>query len=195
MLARAFQNDVLMQFLFPDEQERKAKSHLFYEFIIRYGVMCGEVYAVSPMMEGVSVWLDSKYGEFPQHSMEKAGIDGLIARVGLEVAEKISTFTGFLRFKREHILPFRHCYFWILGVEPEFQGQGLASRIIRPKLKELDRNGLHCYLETQSRKNASLYEHYGFVITETFPLEGFDQVLYCMVRESAVSTSELKLGA
>ena len=50
------------------------------------------------------------------------------------------------------------------AVDPEKQGQGFASKLIRPMLAHLDENKMHSYLEAQSESNVSLYEHYGFEV-------------------------------
>jgi len=59
VLALAFQNYLLLQYFFPDELERKRIAPYFFQYILSYGVRHGEIYATSPNLEGVAVWLTS----------------------------------------------------------------------------------------------------------------------------------------
>jgi predicted GNAT family N-acyltransferase len=38
----------------------------------------------------------------------------------------------------------------------------LKQQLIRSKLREIDKQNLPCYLQTQNENNVSLYEHFGF---------------------------------
>jgi ribosomal protein S18 acetylase RimI-like enzyme len=69
-----------------------------------------------------------------------------------------------------------------IGIRPEAQGQGLASRLIRPFLAEADGRGLPCYTETVTPENVSLYEHYGFQVAEQCRLPGLPLTLWGFYR-------------
>ncbi|MHC9543247.1 MAG: GNAT family N-acetyltransferase [Vulcanimicrobiota bacterium] len=183
VLARSFQDDILMHFMFPDVEERKKHAKHFFEFIVRYGVLFGDIYAVSRDIEGVAAWLSSKTAEFPVSNMEKAGVSEFISHAGPEAGERMKLFTEFLRFTREEIVPYPHYAFWILGVLPEHQRKGYASTLIRLKVEEFDRDDITSYLETQTLENASLYERFDFRTVKTVPIPHSDRLLYCMVRK------------
>jgi len=182
-LARAFKDDILMSFMFPDEEAGKRHAQLLFEFVVRYGVLFGDVYTVSPNFEGVAAWLSSASARFPVPYLERAGLQELISRAGHGVAERLKLFTDFLRFTREEIVPHPHYAFWILGVVPEHQRKGHAGSLIRQKVEQFDRAGTTSYLETQTLHNASLYERFDFRIVKTVPIPHSDQILYCMVRK------------
>lgn len=183
VLARSFQDDILMNFMFPDEEERKKHAKYFFEFIVRYGILFGDVYAVSQDIKGVAAWLSSKNAEFPICKLERAGVSEFISHAGSEAGERMKLFTEFLRFTREEIVPYPHYAFWILGVLPEHQRKGYASTLIRLKVEEFDRDGVTSYLETQTLENASLYERFDFRTVKTVPIPHSDRLLYCMVRK------------
>jgi ribosomal protein S18 acetylase RimI-like enzyme len=69
----------------------------------------------------------------------------------------------------EHRDPDRpHAHFGPFGVEPEFQGQGIGSLVLREYTRRLDESGEHSYLETEKPENVALYQRFGFeVIDET----------------------------
>jgi len=55
-----------------------------------------------------------------------------------------------------------HWYLPLIGVEPDCQGQGLGSALIRPVLDRCDAAGLPAYLEATSARSRTLYERLGF---------------------------------
>ena len=59
-LVQAFQDDPLIAYFIPDASERNNKSPYIFHLLIRYGLLYGEVYAISPNLEGVAVWLPSE---------------------------------------------------------------------------------------------------------------------------------------
>jgi GNAT superfamily N-acetyltransferase len=55
--------------------------------------------------------------------------------------------------------------YWYLGVvttHPARQGEGLASAVLSPVLREADRDGIACCLETATETNRRFYERRGF---------------------------------
>lgn len=65
-----------------------------------------------------------------------------------------------------------HWYLEILATEPERQGQGLGSALLRPMLALCDRDGIGAYLESSSERSQALYERNGFRVVETFDMPG-----------------------
>jgi ribosomal protein S18 acetylase RimI-like enzyme len=59
-----------------------------------------------------------------------------------------------------------HYYLESLAVAPDAQGQGLASKLVRPFLAQAEAQSLSVYLDTFNVSNVGLYEHYGFVCRE-----------------------------
>jgi GNAT superfamily N-acetyltransferase len=55
-----------------------------------------------------------------------------------------------------------HWYLPLVGVEPDSQGQGLGTALIRPVLELCDASGLPAYLEATSPRSRTLYERLGF---------------------------------
>jgi GNAT superfamily N-acetyltransferase len=57
-----------------------------------------------------------------------------------------------------------HYYLAYVGVEPEHQGNGLGSCILRHLVNKADAEGAGCYLENASPRNVPIYEHFGFQV-------------------------------
>ncbi len=55
-----------------------------------------------------------------------------------------------------------HWYLKAIGVDPAWQGLGLASLLLRSRLNRCDGEGQPAYLEAGKPDGASLYGHFGF---------------------------------
>jgi GNAT superfamily N-acetyltransferase len=55
-----------------------------------------------------------------------------------------------------------HWYLYAIGVDPAWQGKGLAGALLRSRLDQCDRDGQPAYLEATKTTNVLLYQHFGF---------------------------------
>lgn len=69
VLARAFQDDPFNVYLLPDASERMNKLPHGFRMLVHYGVLYSELYATSPNLEGVAVWLPSEKVEHYRYSI------------------------------------------------------------------------------------------------------------------------------
>lgn len=174
VLARAFERDPKMDYFTSDTGDHRALTRQILRFELAYGILYGEVYAPSPAMEGVAVWLPSKKAEISFWRAVRAGALSLRRHVGGDVMKRILAFSEYIdALHREH-LPDAHWYLFFIGVDPDHQGKGIASRLIRPMLARFDREGVSCYLVTQNEQNVPLYEHYGFGVISRSTIPGCD---------------------
>jgi ribosomal protein S18 acetylase RimI-like enzyme len=63
-----------------------------------------------------------------------------------------------------------HRYLYLVGVQPDGQGAGLGSALIRAGLEACDRDGIPAYLESSKERNVPLYERHGFRVVERLDL-------------------------
>ncbi|WP_218133175.1 GNAT family N-acetyltransferase [Methanofollis tationis] len=189
MLARAFWQDSKMDYFVPDEGNRLKIARHHFEFLLRYGLIYGEVYTTSPHFEGVAVWLPQKNVEITLWRALRAGLFRFRKGVGKEALERILSFSDYLDTLHRRHMPGPHHYLFFIGVDPTCQGKGYASRLIRPVLARLDGEGLPCYLVTQNEQNVALYEHYGFRVIEKSLIPGTEVESWAMVREAGLNRS------
>ncbi len=184
VLARSFEQDPKMTYFTSDTEEHRALARHILAFELAYGILYGEVYAPSPAMEGVAVWLPSEKAEISFWRAVRAGAFSLRRHVGGDVMKRILSFSEYTdALHREH-LPGSHWYLFFIGVDPATRGREYASRLIRPMLARLDREGASCYLVTQNEQNVPLYEHYGFTVLAHSTIPGCDVEHVEMLREA-----------
>jgi len=165
--ARAFQDDPLFVYYYPDAFERKIKSVTRCENLILLGVLSGEVYTTSSDIQNVAVW--NPYGITDQIiGKQSKEIIRKLRKVKREMfsdrlfTEKFGIISEIFNSLHNKHAKFPHWYLTLIAVDPLHQGKGYASMLIRAKLRELDKLNLPCYLNAQNETNVSLYEHFGF---------------------------------
>lgn len=166
VLTRSFWNDSLIVYLFPDETKRKRFLPPFFEFRLKEGQLYGEVYITSDEVEGVAIWKYYNTMDTTLWKIIRYGGLKLMRLYGWSLTRcmmKINDFTSNRRI--EYATP-PYMHLGPIAVDPEKQGKGYGSKLIRPMLTHLDEMKWHCYLEAQTESNVSLYEHYGFEIID-----------------------------
>ena len=176
-LAKAFQDDPLQSYVFPDPRERAEKSPAHFSPLVAYGLRFGRVFTTAPQILGVSIWLPPHGWEVTPERAAEVGLDRLPELLGQANADRFFSVLGHADSFHKTDVPPAHWYTMVLGVAPEGQGRGLGRALMQPILTDAAANGLPCYLETTQPTNVSFYQHLGFQV----------------VRELVEPTSKLKL--
>ncbi|NVM35525.1 MAG: GNAT family N-acetyltransferase [Candidatus Lokiarchaeota archaeon] len=186
-LTRAFYDDPLHIFYFPDTSIRDEKLHNLFKFNVSYSLRYGEAYSTSLNFEGVALWqlIDpNKKARFKfSINYESFLVFQLVRRVGKEAANRILCYNFVLRTHHE-LVPYRHWYFFNIGVDPNFQGKGYASNLIKPMLGRIEKEHLSCYLDTNDEKKIALYQHYGFKVLKKYQIPEIEITNWSMLREN-----------
>ena len=173
-LARAFHNDPLQTYVFPDENERAARSPAHFTPLLRYGMLFGEVLTTQGKPLGAAVWLPPETWEVTPERATAAGFDDLPNVLGDEAAERFFSVLGAIDPYHHRDVPPAHWYLMVVGVSPEARGQGLGRALLEPIMNRADASGLPCYLETAQPDNVGFYESLGFkkIVEEVEPKSG-----------------------
>ena len=83
----------------------------------------------------------------------------------------------------DRLVPPQHWFLQAIGVSPQYQGKGYASKLLRPMLLRIDKEGLPCYLETLEEQNVRLYEHFGFKVIEESNVPNTNLTNWAMLRD------------
>ena len=65
-----------------------------------------------------------------------------------------------------------HYYLAILGTDPDHQGKGIGSSLLKPVLDRCDDDGVGAYLESSKESNIAFYSRHGFEVTTEVRLPG-----------------------
>jgi GNAT superfamily N-acetyltransferase len=182
-LANAFVNYPVSVFFTPDEAKRKKRQPGISRRILRNSIKSGEVYITSPKMEGVAIWMLNN-----NQTAEKKRKQSLRDRIGAlsidkETKKRQQAFFEYSDSIRKRVLPAKYWYLQMLGVNPAYQGKGFSSRLVKPMLARAEKEGLPVFLETQLKKNVTLYEHFGFKVVEDGMIPGSTVNSWAMVKE------------
>ncbi len=183
VLAAAFQDDPLLTHACPDRQARTELARLFCQIPLHYAARYGEVYAPSQRLEGVAAWLPSAHASLTPWKVLRAVPLSILIGFGRAGGARLRVAGAHLNALHRRLAPPGALFLLILGVAPQFQGQGHAGRLLRPILARLDREGRPCYVDTMQEKNVALYERFGFRVVEASPVPGTDLVAWALVRE------------
>ena len=179
---KAFSDDPLAKYMFGDRENREQLLADYFNFRINYGIIYGEVYAVSPKIEGLAVWISNKNTQMTNFKMLRSGGMKLYRKMGKEIITKmmeVEKYTSEIHH-RNATLP--HWHLTPIGIDPEYQGKGFASKLIRTMLIQFDREDIACFLETQSKKNVEIYKHYGFEVVEKGVIPKVNLSHWAMIR-------------
>jgi len=183
MIARAFQDSPGIVYYFPDEYERKKSLPYSFQYIVRRGVLYGEVYATSPNLEGVAVWLPSDNTRMTMWRAIRSSGLSMLLKVGKKNLSPLTSLGAYLSSIHKRCAPFRHWYLVGLGVDPAHQGKGHASTLLKAMFARIDKEHLPCYLETQNEKNVPIYQHYGFKVVDESTVPDTTVTNWAMLRE------------
>jgi len=176
VLARAFDDDPLTCWMFPDPAARRERLPRLFVGLMREALPLDEVYTTEAL-HGAAFW--NPPGTFP------FGWQGT-TRMGWTTARLLRgrlarCAAGLLFFDRHHPTE-RHWYLQMLGTEPDWQGKGVGSALLSPVLERCDRAGERVYLEASKEKNISFYARFGFAVTEELHIPK-GPVVWAMWRE------------
>lgn len=186
-LERAFSPDPLFTWVFPDPGTRPAALQRFMRVPLEYGLRYGRV-TTSHEAKAACVWLPPGPGvTIPR--MIRSGMLGVPFRTGFGPFVTFMTANEIMDKIHKARVPEPHWYLMVVGVDPELQGQGVGSAIVREGLALADRETQPCYLETSERRNLAFYERLGFVVLEEATLGKGGPKAWAMRREPRHATA------
>ncbi len=166
-MARAFFDDHVMAYTFPDEDERRRLAPWHFSAFIRYGYLFGEVYTTSVSPDETAVWFTPGEAELTDERLKHAGLDRAHDVLGAEAWKRFNTVCDYVERLHPTEVPEPHWYLPLLGIDPVLQGQGVGSALLKMILDRADRDGLRAYLWTAKSRNVPFYQKHSFeVVTE-----------------------------
>ena len=185
--ARAFFDDPLFEFIFPDERDRRARLAWVMRMGVGYGRRFGRVDTTAGTMLGHAVWLPPGETHVAGDRLTEAGFVEPERHMGEEALARFGAFMEQVSPIHERLMPEPHWYLMILGVDPAYQGQGVGSALIQSMLARADAEEHRCYLETVKARNVPFYQKHGFDVLEETDVPGGGPHVWVMVRAARTS--------
>jgi len=169
-LMQAFFDDPIWCYFFPELKNRSRFLPKFYNYRVKNGLIDGNIFATSENIEGVVIVTQSEYKQFSWLRALKTGGLGLYLAAGSQTLNSLREMESLVVAKRNECISEPYWYLGSLAVRPEYQGKGLASKLVRHILELCSSQNILCVLETEDEDLVQMYKHYGFDVVDSITL-------------------------
>jgi len=178
ILGRAFLQDPLMIRIEPSIERRRRGLPAVFTACLRHVARCGEVIE-APESTGALGWFDLQHLSLGWRDV-LASFLPVPLHFGIRPTVRLSAHDDYCDSRVLAHAPSNAAYIYVLGVAPEFSGQGIGSSLIQRALARIDGAFSNCLLRTEQPKNVRLYERYGFRCVEhcVVPASGVDSWIF-----------------
>ena len=178
VLSRAFFDDPVAGYIFPNRTRRLVQLRRFFAFQLRCSYLPDGEVETTEAREGAVLWM-------PPRSKPASRIDPLARlRFALLLGERFPATRRLVHLLSSHHPSERHSYLGTLGTEPAAQGRGVASALLASVLASCDEQDLPAYLECSRWENVGFYERHGFEVATEVVAPGGGPRLWLMWREA-----------
>jgi ribosomal protein S18 acetylase RimI-like enzyme len=170
---RAFTNDPIMRWLYPDDEVFLAPGGEIFRNIMGEWLRHNEVWTTD-QSTALAVWLPPGRPELPPDpdSKSEPGSQSDSSEQAPEMPSELAQRVGLLiPLMDEHTPKEEHWYLQLLAAHPDWQRQGLGAELMAVQFERADSEGLPCYLETQTPQNVPYYRHYGFEVRSEWDVD------------------------
>ena len=164
-LARAFDSDPQMQWVLPDDSRRVPIAERGFELYLRRLWFDQDECYTTDGVAGVAIW--NLPGQWHVSILGQLRLLPAMTRIYRRFLPRVVRAITALESNHPHE---RHYYLPFVGVDPDWQGRGIGSALLRPVLDRCDRESMAAYLEASTPRNRALYERHGFEVIEEFQL-------------------------
>lgn len=174
MLARAFDDDPALAWIFPNAALRRRRLPGLFRML--FDSDHAGVRLMSTGGEAATLWrgpgnAETGMAEMLRYALPMAATFGLALGRGMALANAIDA-----HFPRQ---PF--WYLHIAGCDPAHQGKGHGKAAVQAGLDRMGGSGLPFYLETATEANIGFYQGLGFRVTGEWRLGSDGPVMWSML--------------
>jgi ribosomal protein S18 acetylase RimI-like enzyme len=180
-LTRAFLDDPVMKWIFPDERMRARRLPPFFASALRSTGLHSagtEVVVAAGQVQGCAIWMAPGTWR-PPLRRQLAALPSVMFRLRSRLPVASVTYGALQRVHPER----PHWYLSGIGTDPPVQGTGVGSELMRSQLVRCDAVGEAAYLESSNEANVPFYQHHGFRVTGELTIPGGGPTFWLMWRE------------
>ncbi|MGA2211095.1 MAG: GNAT family N-acetyltransferase [Acidimicrobiales bacterium] len=176
-LARAFYDDPVSRYLFPDDSRRTRRLERYFRLQIRTLFLPrGEAWT-TPDLVAASLWMPPR--SWPPSVAEGVSQLPVLAILGWRTPRALRLMQ--VLESRHPRSP--HFYLGTIGTEPGRQGKGYGSALLRVVLSRCDTEGIPSYLESSKEQNLAFYHRHGYEVIDEVLVPRTESKLWLMWRE------------
>ncbi len=142
----------------------------------------GEVHT-TPDVRAIAIWLPPGQTATTTWRYLRSGYLRVPLMMGLREFLSATRSDSQLHYLHGEIMERPHWYLWALAVDPDKQGKGIGTALLRHGAQKAQAQGMPCYLETHDEGNLPFYMREGFSLVRAAQIPGSDLRLWCLVRE------------
>jgi len=163
VLQRAFETDPFHRWVLRSDRAWRQGSDRLWACVLSMSVFNGKL-LTTPDLAGAAIWSPPGY-EAPAMGALRA-----LVTLGWYSGTRLPTLLKGFSLQDEHKPDAPHWYLYAIGTDPQQQGRGVGSALIRPMLELCDNQGLAAHLDTNTESNVRFYEGHGFRVSGEFDL-------------------------
>ena len=181
LLANAFVNDPMSQYIFGDEKKRFETVKIVFTFMFDLGSNYGEL-ITSDNDEGLIVYTSNYL--LLNSLINQINIGGLKLpfTIGIRNFVSILKYDNYANILHAKYSRKNDIYLYIIAVDPIHQRKGIGSKLLID-LQSFLIKGQRIYLETSNPTNIPFYEKHGFRKQEDFNIPNSNVYIWPMIYE------------
>lgn len=163
VLARAFADDPVMRWMFPDERARRRRLPRLFAALTRHHHLSRggvEVAAHTDGIGAVALW-------DPPGTWQESRAEWLRSGPAMLLAMGAAVRRGMVadELMKKHHPEEPHWYLAIIGSDPTVRGGGYGQALMHSRLDRCDAEHAPAYLESSNPVNVPYYQRFGFEVT------------------------------
>ncbi len=186
LMASAFANDPLVNYLLPKAQNRPDVIRWFWREALQRNHQYGHSYTTAPGFWGVASWLPPGVPRETIWTLWPLVLQGWL-QTGWQSSYRLLSLLECAEKLRDRYCSKPHWCLDGLAVAPESQGKGIGGLLLQPALALADQEGKACCLYTSTEGAVRFYQRLGFVVCEEIRFQREAPPLWLMVRSPKVS--------
>lgn len=179
VLGRAFSEDPLWSVLMPDPELRVR----MFTGVAKMIAAAGGVVETTARFEAVALWMPPGR-EIGFGAMVRSRFAPVrwVIRTPRRDLKRMMALQRQVVERRKRLMPEPHWCLEVLGVDPDHQGSGLGSALVRTGVERADSIQSAIYVDTSAEANVGFYERFGFEVIEEMAVTDLDLPFWMMVR-------------
>ena len=154
VIADAFHDLAVSQWLIPDPDARRAIFPGYFQILLQHALAAGLV-CTTLRRTAAALWLPATGSAAPP--------DGYAGQLAEATGPFLDRFVAFDEaLARHHLTGALHHHLAILAVRPDSQGQGIGTALLQAHHATFDWQGIAAYLEASDERTRDLYLRHGY---------------------------------